>query len=161
MILVRFVAGFLGLILISFSVASAEDTPYELASPAINEATITQIGEEQRARIDQHNIRGGVLSGMIYQRGIGNEASLTMQGGNLDGRIIQYGDDNSAQLMIRGDDNSGTIAQFGNDNSAGLRIDGSGKDVTLIQQGDGHSFHRPIRVGGETPGGLPMVIRQY
>lgn len=126
-----------------------------------NKAIIDQIGEAQRATIQQHNVQGGLLSGMIRQEGLDNNASISLEGGNLSGSVVQYGIDNKAALEVRDEHNQGAIEQYGNGNSAGLQIEGYGKDVTLLQQGDGHGNGSPIRVGGDTPGGLPITIRQY
>ena len=126
-----------------------------------NAAIITQSGDAHRASIEQLNIQGGLLSGSIQQGGLGNTASISLEGGDLSGSIIQHGSHNDATLDIRDEHNQGAIEQYGNDNSAGLRIEGYGKDVTLIQQGNGHGNGSPIRVGGDTPGGLPITIRQY
>jgi hypothetical protein len=126
-----------------------------------NKAIVDQIGEVQRATIEQHNVQGGLLSGTIRQDGLDNNASISLEGGDLSGRVVQYGIDNKAALEVRDDHNQGAIEQYGDGNSAGLQIDGYGNDVTLLQQGDGHSYGSPIRVGGDTPGGLPITIRQY
>jgi hypothetical protein len=127
--------------------------------PASNQATITQIGQDQRATIEQHNIAGGLLTGAIKQRGSGNEASMLLEGGNLAGSILQRGNDNDAALEVRDQNNRGAIKQYGNSNSGGLKVDGYGQDVTLIQQG-GVQIPGAIRIGGDTPGGLPVTIRQ-
>lgn len=126
-----------------------------------NAAIINQFGEAHRASIEQLNTQGGLLSGSIQQGGFGNNASISLEGGDLSGSIIQSGSHNDATLDIRDEHNQGAIEQYGNGNSAGLQIEGYGKDVTLIQQGNGHSNGSPIRVGGDTPGGLPITIRQY
>ena len=126
-----------------------------------NRAFITQLGEAQRATIEQHNILGGLLSGAIQQNGIGNNASISLEGGDLFGSVTQTGDGNQAVLEIRDEHNRGTIEQYGDGNSAGLRIDGYGKDVTLIQEGNGHAYAGPIRVGGDAPAGQMISIRQY
>jgi hypothetical protein len=127
---------------------------------AESQAFVTQIGDAQRAAIEQHNIYGGLLNGAIQQNGIGNNAAISLEGGNLSGSIVQSGNDNQATLEIRDEHNRGTIEQYGDSNSAGLRIDGHSQDVTLIQQGNGHAYTGPIRVGGDTPGGGPITIRQ-
>ena len=126
-----------------------------------NQAFITQIGEAQRAGIEEHNIRGGLLYGSIKQNGIGNNSNISLQGGDLSGSIVQNGNDNQATLEIRGHENRGVIEQYGDRNSVGLEIQGEGKDVTLIQQGNDHIYAGSIKVGGETPAGLPISIRQY
>lgn len=124
-----------------------------------NLATITQIGQDQRATMDQHNIAGGLLTGTIQQQGIGNKAGMSLEGGNLTGNILQYGNDNDATLEVRDRNNRGAIEQYGNGNAGGLKVDGYGQDVTLIQQG---SVQSPgaIHISGDTPGGLPITIRQ-
>lgn len=127
---------------------------------AENQAYITQIGEQQRAAIDQKNLHGGVLSGVIHQQGVGNEATIMMEGGNLAGTITQAGNDNEASLEIYDENNSGTITQTGDDNSAGLRIEGYAQDVTLEQNGSGLTYDRPFVVGGDAPPGA-ITIRQY
>ncbi len=127
-------------------------------SPA-NQAFITQLGETQRATIEQTNIHGGLLNGSIQQNGVGNNATISLEGGDLSGSIIQSGNDNQATLEISDEHNRGAIEQYGDGNSAGLRIDGYGKDVTLIQQGNSQSNGGPIRVGGDTAAG-PITIRQ-
>jgi Curlin associated repeat len=134
--------------------ASANDNP-----PG-NDAIVHQLGQDQRAVIEQNNIAGGLLSGAIQQQGVGNSASMSLEGGNLTGSILQDGNDNSATLEVRDRDNRGAIEQYGNANSGGLRVEGDGKDVTLIQQG-GVQNHGAIKIGGDTPGGLPIIIRQY
>lgn len=133
----------------------------EAAPDSENKAFIAQIGEAQRAAIEQHNIYGGLLSGAIQQSGIGNHASISLEGGDLSGSITQNGHDNQATLEIGDEHNRGAIEQYGDRNSAGLLIDGHGKDVTLVQQGNDHAYTGPVKVGGETPGGLPITIRQY
>jgi len=135
-------------------------TSEEGALRPANRAFITQIGDAQRAVIEQHNIYGGLLNGAIQQKGIGNNATVSLEGGDLTGSVVQRGNDNQATLEIRDEHNRGAIQQYGDRNSAGLQIDGYGKDITLIQQGNGHSYSGPIKVGGETPGGLPITIRQ-
>ena len=127
---------------------------------AENQAYVTQIGEQQRAVIDQKNLHGGVLSGAIQQHGGGNGAALTMEGGNLTGTVTQTGDNNNATLEIYDENNSGAIAQTGDDNSAGLRIEGYGQDVMLEQNGSGLTYDRPVVVGGDAPPGA-ITIRQY
>ena len=126
---------------------------------ASNKATITQIGQDQRATIEQHNIAGGLLTGAIKQRGSGNQASMLLEGGNLAGSILQYGNDNDATLEVRDQNNRGAIKQYGNGNEGGLTVDGYGQNVTLIQQG---SVQSPgaIHISGDTPGGLPITVRQ-
>ena len=134
------------------------------ASPDLgrsNQVVITQIGEVQRAAIDQQNIHGGLLYGAIQQNGLGNDASISLEGGDLSGSITQNGNNNQATLEIRDEHNRGMIEQYGDGNSVGLQIQGYGKDITVIQEGNGHSFSSPIKVGGDTPGGLPITIRQY
>lgn len=126
-----------------------------------NQAFITQIGDAQRAAIEQHNIYGGLLNGAIQQRGIGNDASISLEGGDLSGAVIQSGNDNHATLEIRDEHNRGAIEQYGDSNAAGLQIEGYGRDVTLIQQGNRHGNDSPIKVDGKTPGSLPITIRQY
>jgi hypothetical protein len=126
-----------------------------------NQASINQIGEVQRAAIEEHNILGGVLYSSIQQNGMGNKASVTLEGGDLSGSIVQNGNENRATLEIRDEHNRGSIEQYGNSNATGLQIDGRDKDVTLIQQGSGHAYGGSIKVGGDTPGGLPITIRQY
>lgn len=140
--------------------AHAEPQDLTADSPE-NQALITQLGQNQRAAIEQRNIEGGLLSGTIAQSGTGNEASILLQGGDLSGSILQAGDDNEAALEIRDRDNRGAIEQYGNANSGALQITGEGKDVTLIQQGGVQTGGLPIKIGGETPSGLPIVIRQY
>jgi hypothetical protein len=134
--------------------------PGDPGGRAESRAFITQIGDAQRAVIEQHNIYGGLLNGAIQQKGIGNNATVSLEGGDLTGSVVQRGNDNQATLEIRDEHNRGAIQQYGDRNSAGLQIDGYGKDITLIQQGNGHSYSGPIKVGGETPGGLPITIRQ-
>ena len=124
-----------------------------------NHSVINQIGEAQRATIEQTNILGGLLAGSILQNGIGNNASISLEGGDLSGSIAQDGTDNQATLEIHDEHNRGAIEQYGDGNSAGLQIDGHGKDVTLIQDGNGHTYAGPIRVGGDGMGG-PITIRQ-
>jgi hypothetical protein len=126
-----------------------------------NEALILQLGEGQRAAIEQRNLDGGLLSGAIKQFGIGNEASILLEGGSLSGSILQDGNDNAATLEVRDRNNHGAIEQYGDANSGGLQIAGEGKDVTLIQQGDVQNQGLPIKIGGDTPSGLPITIRQY
>ena len=135
--------------------------PGDLGGRAESQAFVTQIGDAQRAAIEQHNIYGGLLNGAIQQKGIGNNATVSLEGGDLSGSIVQNGNDNQATLEIRDQHNRGAIEQYGDRNSAGLLIDGHGKDVTLVQQGNDHAYTGPIKVGGDTPGGLPITIRQY
>ena len=137
------------------SAANAEDN----AAPG-NDAEITQIGEDQTAKISQRNIEGGILSGVILQNGFGNMAAITMQGGNLSGSITQNGSNNDAALEIFDENNRGAIDQTGDDNIARLRIEGYGHDVKLEQNGSGHSYDTPIVVGGDAPPGT-ITIRQY
>ena len=135
--------------------------PGDLVGRAESQAFVTQIGDAQRAAIEQHNIYGGLLNGAIQQKGFGNDATVSLEGGDLSGSIVQSGNDNQATLEIRDEQNRGAIEQHGDGNSAGLRIDGYGKDVTLIQEGNGHAYTGPIRVGGDAPAGQMISIRQY
>ena len=133
-----------------------------LADGPANQAIITQIGEAQRATIEQRNILGGLLNGSIQQNGVGNEASILLKGGDLSGGIMQNGNDNQATLEINGERNNGAIQQRGDGNIAGLQIGGYGTDVTLIQNGTGPAYSGPIKVSGDAPGGgLPITIQQY
>jgi hypothetical protein len=151
--------------------------------PGINEAFISQLGENQRASVEQRNAGGGLLSGKISQSGSGNAAAILMQGGSLSGSINQAGSDseanllldgsdlagsitqfddkNAATLEVRGQSNRGAIEQFGGGNSGALIVKGYGQDVTLIQGGGVSSQTAPISIGSDTPTGLPITIRQY
>ena len=84
---------------------------------------------------------------------------MLLEGGNLAGSILQRGNDNDAALEVRDVNNRGAIKQYGNENSGALKVDGYGQDVTLIQQGSVQN-QVAIHIGGDTPGGLPITIRQ-
>lgn len=142
-------------------------TPANAQSPldAENQALITQLGDNQRAAIEQRNLEGGLLSGVITQLGDRNTASMLLEGGDLSGDILQHGNDNAAALIIDGRNNSGRIVQDNGGNSGGLQITGEGKDVTLMQHGGVQATDgTPIRIGGDMPGGMDgrtIMIQQY
>lgn len=151
--------------------------------PGINEAFVSQLGENQRASIEQRNIRGGLISGRINQTGSGNEARMLMQGGLLSGGIDQSGSDNKADMLLEGSDLSGAIAQDGDRNTGTLEVRGhhnrgvlqqSGSDLTggLIVEGQGTEViysqsnsapgqTAPVTIGSDTPTGMPIIVRQY
>jgi hypothetical protein len=149
------------MVLLGVSALHAHAQSPTAAPPSANQAFITQLGQDQRAIIEQRNIAGGLLQGSIQQNGIGNEASISMEGGDLSGSISQSGNDNNATLEIRDRNNRGAIEQYGDGNVGGLVIQGESKDVTLIQRDGVQNFGYPIRVDGNLPSGLPITIRQY
>ena len=160
---VRFAASLALIALITLMAPHANaqsPTTVEAGLSAENQAFITQIGEGQRAAIEQTNIHGGLLTAAIQQNGVGNNASISLEGGDLFGSVTQIGDGNQAVLEIRDEHNRGTIEQYGHGNSAGLQIEGYGREVTVIQEGNGNAYSGPIKVSGDTPGG-PITIRQH
>jgi hypothetical protein len=129
--------------------------------PGMNEAYISQHGQNQRATIEQRNVEGGLLSGAIRQTGSGNRADVLLEGSDLAGSIDQVGNDNAASLEVRGTGNRGAVVQSGDANADGLVVKGYGQDVTLIQEGGVKSQGAPISINSDTPTGQPIIVRQW
>ena len=120
-------------------------------------AFISQIGDANRARIDQTGRAGGDAYARISQDGSGNSAAVDQQGaGGKYADVAQDGDRNLAEVVQGGDAATVVLTQSGSSNrafadqqssggfsGAVLAQAGSGNEMRLLQSsGDNHAVLR-------------------
>ena len=115
-----------------------------------NNSAISQIGDDNRAAIEQSRNTAGFALGNyanIYQQGSSNEANIIQSGGNNIGLIGQIGKDHKA-----------TIEQDGNRFEARINQLGIKSNIDISQSGSGL---RSISVGQHSASGMtaPITIR--
>jgi Curlin associated repeat len=116
-----------------------------------NLSSIDQIGEGNRASVQQHFLAGdGMNAAMTSQNGIGNQSDIAQDGSALSASVEQSGADNRAIIEQNGLGHEAGITQYGDGLTAKITQDGVGKTFSIIQDN---------MYGAETKN--PVIVHQY
>lgn len=90
-------------------------------------ASISQVGDTNRATIEQKYVASGALTGaqnsaIVSQSGINNQTDITQEGNSLTATVTQNGADNTSH-----------ITQYGSGHNADVQQIGTGWAITITQ----------------------------
>lgn len=113
-----------------------------------NTSVITQIGNDNQARVEQQrneSLAYGNYSN-IYQNGNRNEANIIQSGGNNTGLIGQIGNDHQATIEQAGNRFKAHINQHGLQSNINLSQSGSGLRSISVSQSANSGAAAPITI---------------